>query len=327
MTLALSGSKGHVESWCHCAGFPAGNAPPLALVAAAVAAFLPPLSVPPLAALGLSACLVCVWVCVNVSAKQMFVTLMFGILDIFFREFVARNRFKVPPEGTPVIFVCAPHANQFLDPFVVMCGVGRSDVAFLTAAKSMRERFVGAIARLLQSIPVERSNDLTANGTGTVWLSAEDGTTLLGRGTRFTEELHAKDTVHWCGVTAQVGSVDSDEKCTLLDAVLPPSGEWSSFTVTPRVDQSAMFVEVYKALEAGTAVGIFPEGGSHDRPSLLPLKAGIGIMALGAITRHRGLPLQLVPVGLNYFSGHRFRSRVFIDIGAPFAVPRAAAQA
>ena len=29
-----------------------------------------------------------------------------------------------------------------------------------------------------------------------------------------------------------------------------------------------------------------------------------------------------MPVGLNYFSGHRFRSRVFLDIGEPFAVPR-----
>ena len=217
-------------------------------LAAAVAACLPPLSVPPLAALGLSAGLVACWVCANVSAKQMFVTAMFGILDIFFREFVARNRFKVPPEGTPVIFLCAPHANQFLDPFVVMCGVGRSDVAFLTAAKSMRQQFVGAIARLLHSIPVERGNDLKAPGTGTVWLSA-DGTTLLGRGTRFTEEVHAKDTVHWCGVSAQVGSVDSDEKCSLCDALLPPTGEWSCVEITPRVDQSAMFLEVYKARE------------------------------------------------------------------------------
>ena len=202
-------------------------------LAAAVAACLPPLSVPPLAALGLSAGLVACWVCFNVSAKQMFVTIMYGILDIFFREFVARNRFKVPPEGTPVIFVCAPHANQFLDPFVVMCGVGRSDVAFLAAAKSMRKRFVGTIARLLHSIPVERGHDLTAPGSGTVWLSAEDGTSLLGRGTRFTEELKPKDTVHWAGLTAQVGSIDSDEKCSLSDAALPPTGEWSPFRVTP----------------------------------------------------------------------------------------------
>ena len=43
---------------------------------------------------------------------------------------------------------------------------------------------------------------------------------MLGRGTRFRDELHAKDTVTWCGVTAQVGSVESDERCTLLDLTL-----------------------------------------------------------------------------------------------------------
>ena len=48
--------------------------------------------------------------------------------------------------------------------------------------------------------------------------------------------------------------------------------------------------------------------------------AGIGIMALGAITRQPSLPLLIVPVGLNYFSGHRFRSRVFVDIGDPITV-------
>ena len=36
-----------------------------------------------------------------------------------------------------------------------------------------------------------------------------------------------------------------------------------------------MFSAVYDTLAAGKAVGIFPEGGSHDQPSLLPLKAGL----------------------------------------------------
>ena len=82
-----------------------------------------------------------------------------------------------------------------------------------------------------------------------------------------------------------------------------------------------MFNAVHEALHSGKAVGIFPEGGSHDRPSLLPLKAGVAIMALGALAKHPNLPLRLVPVGLNYFSGHRFRSRVFVDIGEPLTVP------
>jgi glycerol-3-phosphate O-acyltransferase/dihydroxyacetone phosphate acyltransferase len=33
----------------------------------------------------------------------------------------------------------------------------------------------------------------------------------------------------------------------------------------------------------GYTVDFFPEGGSHDRPDLLPIKAGISIMALGFI--------------------------------------------
>ena len=78
---------------------------------------------------------------------------------------------------------------------------------------------------------------------------------------------------------------------------------------------------VWVQLHSGKAVGIFPEGGSHDRPSLLPLKAGVAVMALGALAKHPNLPLRLVPVGLNYFSGHRFRSRVFVDIGEPLHVP------
>jgi glycerol-3-phosphate O-acyltransferase/dihydroxyacetone phosphate acyltransferase len=28
--------------------------------------------------------------------------------------------------------------------------------------------------------------------------------------------------------------------------------------------------------------------------------------------------VTIVPVGINYFQGHRFRSRVFVDIGAPY---------
>ena len=48
-----------------------------------------------------------------------------------------------------------------------------------------------------------------------------------------------------------------------------------------------MFKSVYDCLNKGEIIGIFPEGykfkirGSHDNPDLLPIKAGICIMALG----------------------------------------------
>lgn len=36
-------------------------------------------------------------------------------------------------------------------------------------------------------------------------------------------------------------------------------------------------------LTKGQSIVIFPEGGSHDRTDLLPIKAGVTVMALGAL--------------------------------------------
>jgi glycerol-3-phosphate O-acyltransferase/dihydroxyacetone phosphate acyltransferase len=43
-------------------------------------------------------------------------------------------------------------------------------------------------------------------------------------------------------------------------------------------------------------------------------------MALGAMAKYPGLDVKIVPVGLNYFNGHRFRSRAYVDIGAPMTI-------
>lgn len=37
-------------------------------------------------------------------------------------------------------------------------------------------------------------------------------------------------------------------------------------------------------------------------------------MALGACAKYDGLPLRIIPVGLNYFQGSKFRSRVYLDV-------------
>lgn len=42
--------------------------------------------------------------------------------------------------------------------------------------------------------------------------------------------------------------------------------------------KKALFNSVWKELANGKNIGIFPEGGSHDRVDLLPLKAGFAIM-------------------------------------------------
>ncbi|KAJ2332571.1 Glycerol-3-phosphate/dihydroxyacetone phosphate acyltransferase, partial [Coemansia sp. RSA 2673] len=95
----------------------------------------------------------------------------------------------------------------------------------------------------------------------------------------------------------------------------------TSFKVVPHVDQDEMFHSVYQRLNNGECVGIFPEGGSHDRTEMLPLKAGATIMALGATAANPELGLKIVPTGLNYFHPSKFRSRAVIDFGQPIDIP------
>ena len=73
---------------------------------------------------------------------------------------VRRPPGRVPARG-PIILACAPHANQFVDPIVVLRALShRRDVGFLAAAKTMRKQVLGDFARAMDAIPVERPQDL-----------------------------------------------------------------------------------------------------------------------------------------------------------------------
>lgn len=49
--------------------------------------------------------------------------------------------------------------------------------------------------------------------------------------------------------------------------------------------------------------------------------AGVAIMALGALAQHPDCGLKIIPVGMNYFHAHKFRSRAVIEFGTPLEVP------
>lgn len=44
-------------------------------------------------------------------------------------------------------------------------------------------------------------------------------------------------------------------------------------------------------------------------------------MALGAMAKDKNCKVTIVPCGLNYFEGHRFRSHVLVNYGEPIQVP------
>lgn len=78
------------------------------------------------------------------------------------------------------------------------------------------------------------------------------------------------------------------------------------------------FEACFAVLDRGGAVGIFPEGITHDAPRLAPVKTGPARIALGAEERHGfGLGLKIVPVGLHFPDKAAFRSDVLVVFGEP----------
>lgn len=84
------------------------------------------------------------------------------------------------------------------------------------------------------------------------------------------------------------------------------------------LDNSAAFAALYDVLRQGEAFGIFPEGISHSRSELAPLKSGAARIALGAASE--GIRVRLVPCGLSYHRRERLRGRVLVQLGAPLEI-------
>lgn len=218
----------------------------------------------------------------------------------------------------------------------------------MIAEKSWHLPVVGALSRIMGCIPVVRPQDSVAKGVGQVKMAsdvAENGNaeavaengkpkkktyTLIGEGTSFTKQLTPGDQVRFQGKSViesgspvKIAQVVSDTEL-LIEAPLKDGADTvvlqpSPFGILKRVDQSVTFAKVYTHLKRGNCIGIFPEGGSHDRTDLLPLKAGVAIMALGVKDKYN-INAHVVPVGLNYFRRNRFRGRVTVEFGTPITV-------
>lgn len=266
------------------------------------------------------------------------------IIRTFFRDIRSRGTFNIPKKG-PIVFVIAPHHNQFVDPIIVMSiareFAGRR-ISFLVAAKSYRRKFIGTASKLCSAIPVERAQDLLKLVPGKISINFEDDELIVkGEGTHFTKDCMEKGLI---GLpesmgNAQIAEIYSDTKLKLkkpFAIAKDPEKQterdrkkisWltkgTAFKAAPHIDNNKVFEDVFRHLNSGKVLGIFPEGGSHDRTDLLPLKPGVAIMALGAAaTNTTDQNINIIPVGLNYFHPHRFRSRVVIEFGKPIIVTK-----
>lgn len=261
---------------------------------------------------------------------DVFLWLFTKIFDCFFREIRTRGGYKVPKKG-PIIFVAAPHANQFVDPVILMGQVKKTvnkRVSFLVAEKSLHRPAIGTFARCAMSIGVMRAQDNLRTAKGKITVDAENRKRLIGSGTEFTK-FQEKSLI---GLPKSLGNVEIERIVNDNELILRKEfkmqkpevksllTQGTSFKYAPKVDQSRVYHNVFEHLAHDQCIGIFPEGGSHDRTDLLPLKAGVAIMALGCMDVHPDVSVKIVPCGMNYFHPHKFRSRAVIEFGNPIEI-------
>lgn len=184
-------------------------------------------------------------------------------------------------------------------------------------------------------MPVKRAQDDAVKGTGKVKFAKMDDFETSRKlkatayDTSFVSTLKKGDKIRPVGTATGVKVTEIvDDSTVIVDAaavseddmnnvfVKTDEAEPLAYDVLKHVDLHVVFERVLDRLAAGGTVGIFPEGGSHDRTDLLPLKVGVALIAYSAMERD-GLNVPIIPVGLNYFRTHRWRGKAIVEYGDP----------
>lgn len=208
---------------------------------------------------------------------------------------------------------------QFVDSLILM-RVMRSEahrrISWLIAEKSFRRKFIGNLAKGIGTVPVARAMDNLKPGKGTIYLPdpINHPTLIRGVDTDFEgagfekEGTIALPTINGTSHSATIVEIHGPEELIIKkpfkakDPLSQLTGrkditddgtftgdvsdkdlagfKGSKFKVAPYADQTAAYEAVFGRLNDGGCVGIFPEGGSHDRSDLLPLK-GIPFCVFG----------------------------------------------
>lgn len=234
-------------------------------------------------------------------------------LNIFFKKVHVIGANNIPND-IPLI-ISSNHNNMFVDAAILVYAVKR-EINFIMAAISAKNRYLKVFLKFVNVILTERPMDHMFRGKGVI--SKIDGELLQGQETDFNNQLKPGDII----------KIKSNKiEYTVMDVLSPTIIKIHSqnidennlpaiYDILPKMPQDKMFNQVFERLEKNEAVAIFPEGGSHDQTELLPLKAGACVFVYGAFKNYRK-KVDMVEVGIHYFGGHKFRSKVVVNIGKP----------
>lgn len=123
-----------------------------------------------------------------------------------------------------------------------------------------------------KKVPVIRPQDLMKKGKGTIHIDPLDMLHVIGTNTQFTTHLFPMDMIMMGEDKAQVEKVISDTELMIKHEFKLLDGGEHEYKCMPHVEQASVYQAVHDELNKGGCITIFPEGGSHDRMEMLPLK-------------------------------------------------------
>lgn len=170
-------------------------------------------------------------------------------------------------------------------------------ISWLMAEVSFKRKFIGAMANGIGAVPVSRAQDIAVTAEGTIWMPDPIGQpkVIKGAETDFTSPIFkVGGSIYLPTMNGESQKLDIEQiigprklliksAATNADVLFLLAGQTkvvsglvvevgTKFKVAPHVDQTHVYARVYDKLREGGCIGIFPEGGSHDRTQLLPLK-------------------------------------------------------
>ena len=110
-------------------------------------------------------------------------------------------------------------------------------------------------------------------------------------------------------------------KNPIIEKILNSLNLIAIYRMRDGIDQLAkneeVFNKCYNIFKRGKSLMIFPEGSDCRDRTVRPLSKGFTRIVYGAIEKHPGLEIQVVPVGVTYQNSSQYPSKVALHYGTP----------
>ena len=239
-------------------------------------------------------------------------TIVKRVLQIYFKKITIIGSENIP-KNEALIIPCN-HNNQFIDAMLLIANLKRP-INFVMARTSVNEYpVVGFFIKFLYVLLVNRPQDKIKNGSGKI--IAIINNKIKGKKTKFLKEIKIKDFIKPEGEEQfKVKTIISDFELEIEKENQKKFCGDKKFKILPKPKQDEnLFMNIFDSFERREILGIFPEGSSHDKPVMLPFKAGVANFIF-LFKKNRNLNIKVVPCSVNYLAAHKFRSSIFVNFG------------